>query len=184
MIGWATRYRRHNPIKAQRRQVQLSDKHVDHPHRVIFAHVIVQVLRTQDPLPAILTFDEALHPPVPTLCPPKDSNPAEVSTQPRATVRARGRHARRLSSADTGHSQGCAATNVLERLMRPPAIVVCDHARLVFRPDQASCVPSDIRISSHRPRRAPSRERQSSWSGLPRMTIVEANFVRSGCGQR
>jgi hypothetical protein len=62
MIGWATRHLRHNPIKTQRRQVQLSDKHVDHPHRVIFAHLIVQIVRKQEPLPAILTFDEALHP--------------------------------------------------------------------------------------------------------------------------
>jgi hypothetical protein len=36
------------------------DKHVNCPHRVIFAHVIVQLFSKQDPLLAILTFDEAL----------------------------------------------------------------------------------------------------------------------------
>jgi hypothetical protein len=53
MIGGTTRHFRHNPIKTQRRQVQLSDKYVNNPHRVILAHVVIQILRKQDPLPAI-----------------------------------------------------------------------------------------------------------------------------------
>ena len=49
------------PVEPQRPQVQLVDEHVDHPDRVLLRHVVIQILRKQNALPAILTLDEALH---------------------------------------------------------------------------------------------------------------------------
>ena len=36
---------RDNPAKAQAAKVKLIDKHIDHPHGIIFADVIIQMVR-------------------------------------------------------------------------------------------------------------------------------------------
>ena len=41
---------RHDPLEPERRQVQLIDEDVDHPDRVLLAHVVVQELRKQNAL--------------------------------------------------------------------------------------------------------------------------------------
>src|SRR5882762_7646315 len=42
-------------------QVELLDEYVDHSDRVLLRHIVVQELGKQNALPAVLTFDEALH---------------------------------------------------------------------------------------------------------------------------
>src|SRR5476651_82283 len=52
---------RHDAREPQRPKVQLLNEHVDHPNRVLFRHIIIQIFRKQDGPPAVLTLDEALH---------------------------------------------------------------------------------------------------------------------------
>ena len=61
MIGWAPGRLGNHPLEPKRPQIQLLDKHVDHSNRVLLRHIVVQELGKQNALPAILTFDEALH---------------------------------------------------------------------------------------------------------------------------
>ena len=61
MVGRPARRLRHNAREPQRRQVQLVDEHVDHPDRVVLRHIVIQILRKQNALPAVLTLDEATH---------------------------------------------------------------------------------------------------------------------------
>ena len=61
VIAGPARRLRHNPLEPQRPQVQLVDEHVDHPDRVLLRHIVVQIVRKQNALPAILTLDEATH---------------------------------------------------------------------------------------------------------------------------
>jgi len=61
MIGGPTGHLRHNTRKAQPPQIQLVDKHVDRPHRIVFTYVIVEELGQQNALPAVRPFDKALH---------------------------------------------------------------------------------------------------------------------------
>jgi hypothetical protein len=51
----------HDALEPQNPQVQLVDEHVNHPYRVVVRHVLIQKLRKQDTLPAILTLNETLH---------------------------------------------------------------------------------------------------------------------------
>ena len=61
MIGRATRHLRHNPIKAQRRQIQFINEGIDDADRVIFPDVVVQAIRQQDKLAPVLTLNKTLH---------------------------------------------------------------------------------------------------------------------------
>jgi hypothetical protein len=42
-------------------QIQLVDKHVDRPHRIVFTYAIVKELGQQNASPAVLALDKALH---------------------------------------------------------------------------------------------------------------------------
>ena len=80
MIGGPTGHLRHNTRKAQPPQIQLVDKHVDRPHRIVFTYVIVEELGEQNALPAVLPFDKALRQDPELIH--QDSNPTNVFTQP------------------------------------------------------------------------------------------------------
>ncbi len=61
MIGRAPGRLGNHPLEPKRPKVQLLDEHVDHSDRVLLRHIVVQELGKQNALPAVLTFDEALH---------------------------------------------------------------------------------------------------------------------------
>ncbi len=61
MVARTTRRRRNHPIEPERPKVQLVDEHLDRPDRILLGDPVVQVLRKQHALTAILTLDEALH---------------------------------------------------------------------------------------------------------------------------
>ena len=61
MIGWPSGRLGNHPLEPKRPQVQLLDEHVDHSDRVLLRHIVVQELGKQNALPAVPTFDEALH---------------------------------------------------------------------------------------------------------------------------
>jgi len=59
VIGRSSSRLRHDSRKPQHPKVKLVDKHVDHPNRVLFRDIVIQIFWKQDGLPAILTLDEA-----------------------------------------------------------------------------------------------------------------------------
>src|SRR4029450_9428770 len=61
MIGWPPGRLGNHPLEPKRHQVQCLNEYVDHSDRVLLRHVVVQELGKQNALPAVLTFDEALH---------------------------------------------------------------------------------------------------------------------------
>ena len=61
MVGRPTRRFRHDALKPQRPQIQFVDKDVDHPHRIVFSHVVVKELGQQNALRSVLALDKALH---------------------------------------------------------------------------------------------------------------------------
>src|ERR1700740_800805 len=58
--GTAGRFWNHT-VKAPRPEIQLIDKHVDHPHRVVLSNVVIQILGKQNALYTVFTLDEARH---------------------------------------------------------------------------------------------------------------------------
>src|SRR6201988_553107 len=48
-------------VKAQLPEIQLIDKHVDHPHRVVLSNVVIQILGKQNALYTVFNLDEARH---------------------------------------------------------------------------------------------------------------------------
>src|SRR5580704_8557086 len=82
MIGWTSGRFWNHTVKAQRPEIQLIDKHVDHPHRVVLSNVVIQILGKQNALYTVFTLDEARH-----LTPPariiQNYNSTGVFTQPR-----------------------------------------------------------------------------------------------------
>src|ERR1700688_3437006 len=48
-------------VKAQRPEIQLIDKHVDHPHRVVLSNVVIQILGKQNALYTVFSLNEARH---------------------------------------------------------------------------------------------------------------------------
>jgi hypothetical protein len=42
-------------------EIQLIDKHVDHPHRAVLSNVVIQILGKQNALPTVFTLDETRH---------------------------------------------------------------------------------------------------------------------------
>src|ERR1700730_9669057 len=61
MIGWTSGRFRNHTVKAQRPEIQLIDKPVDHPHRVVLSNVVIQILGKQNALYTVFTLDEARH---------------------------------------------------------------------------------------------------------------------------
>src|SRR4029077_8791343 len=61
MIGWPPGRLGNHPLEPKPHQVQFLNEYVDHSDRVLLRHVVVQELGKQNALPAVLTFDEALH---------------------------------------------------------------------------------------------------------------------------
>src|SRR5580704_13287859 len=104
MIGWTPGRFWNHTVKAQRPEIQLIDKHVDHPHRVVLSNEVIQILGKQNALSTDFTLDEARH-----LTPPariiqnynSNYNSTGVFTQPRweAVVRWRCRTSRSGSEA-------------------------------------------------------------------------------------
>ena len=81
MIGWTSGRFWNHTVKAQRPEIQLIDKHVDHPHRVVLSNVVIQILGKQNALYTVFTLNEARH-----LTPPariiQNYNSTGVFTQP------------------------------------------------------------------------------------------------------
>src|SRR3977135_71338 len=90
MIGWTSGRFWNHTVKAQRPEIQLIDKHVDHPHRVVLSNVVIQILGKQNALYTVFTLDEARH-----LIPPariiQNYNSTGVFTQPRPEAEVRSR---------------------------------------------------------------------------------------------
>src|ERR1700720_3671163 len=82
MIGWTSGRFWNHTVKAQRPEIQLIDKHVDHPHRIVLSNVVIQILGKQNALSTVFTLNEARH-----LTPPariiQNYNSTGVFTQPR-----------------------------------------------------------------------------------------------------
>jgi hypothetical protein len=58
---------------------------MDDADRIVFANEVIQTLRQQYELAAVLAFNETLHPRPPTRS-PEDSNSTAVFTQPRTST--------------------------------------------------------------------------------------------------
>src|ERR1700732_3680756 len=61
MIGGTSGRFWDHTVKAQRPEIQLIDKHVDHPNRVVLSNVVIQILGKQNALSTVFTLDEARH---------------------------------------------------------------------------------------------------------------------------
>src|SRR5580704_13476709 len=61
MIGWTSGRFWNNTAKAQRPEIQLIDKHDDHPHLIVLSNVVIQILGKQNTLYTVFTLDEARH---------------------------------------------------------------------------------------------------------------------------
>jgi hypothetical protein len=61
VIARTARRFRNNPVKPQGTQIQLADKDVYHPDRIVLRDVIIEILRKQNTLLAVFTLNEALH---------------------------------------------------------------------------------------------------------------------------
>src|SRR5882757_627178 len=61
MIGWTSGRFWDHTVKAQRPEIQLIDKHVDHPHRVVLSNEVIQILGKQNALYTVFTLNEARH---------------------------------------------------------------------------------------------------------------------------
>src|SRR3981189_3870672 len=61
MIGGTSGRFWNHTVKAQRPEIQLIDKHVDHPHRVVLSNVVIQILGKQNALYTVFTLNEARH---------------------------------------------------------------------------------------------------------------------------
>ncbi len=59
MIGRASRRRRCHTVEAERTQVQIIDEDIDHTHRVLLGHIVVETFGKQRRLPAVATLNEA-----------------------------------------------------------------------------------------------------------------------------
>jgi hypothetical protein len=44
------------------REVQLVDEPINNPNRIVFGHIVIQALRKQGGLLAVVPFNETLHP--------------------------------------------------------------------------------------------------------------------------
>jgi hypothetical protein len=84
MVGRTARRLHHDALKPQPPQIQLVDKHVDRPHRIVFTYVVVKELGQQNALRAVLALDKALIKNPDSIH--QDSNPTNVFTQPASEI--------------------------------------------------------------------------------------------------
>src|ERR1700720_1059750 len=82
MIGWTSGRFWNHTVKAHRPEIQLIDKHVDHPHRVVLSNVVIQILGKQKALSPVFPLNEARHLPPPARI-IQNYNSTGVFTQPR-----------------------------------------------------------------------------------------------------
>ena len=61
MVGRPPRPRRDQALEPQRRQVQLVDEHIDHPHLIVLANIVFQAVGQQRPLHPVLALNKAVH---------------------------------------------------------------------------------------------------------------------------
>ena len=61
MVGRPPGFRRLHTLEPEASQIKLFDEDIDHAHRVVLGHIVVQVLGKQRTLSAVLAFDKALH---------------------------------------------------------------------------------------------------------------------------
>jgi len=61
MIGRSPGRLRRNPVKSQAAKIELVDKNIDHPNRVVVTDPVFQPIRNQGALPAIHALDKTLH---------------------------------------------------------------------------------------------------------------------------
>ena len=61
MVGRPARRLRHDARKSQRMQIQFVDEDVDHPHRIVLSHVIVEELGEQNALRSVFALNKPLH---------------------------------------------------------------------------------------------------------------------------
>ena len=54
---------RRNPVKPQAAKIELIDKNITHPHRIVITDPIFQPIGKQSALPAIHALDKTLHQP-------------------------------------------------------------------------------------------------------------------------
>ena len=72
MVRGSARSGRIDALETQNLQVQLVDKDIDDPHRVVFADIVIKAFGQQRDLLSVLAFDESLH------APPRSKRVAEV----------------------------------------------------------------------------------------------------------
>jgi hypothetical protein len=61
VVGGATCLGRNNALEAKAPEVKFIDENIDHAHRILLRHVVVQTLREQCSLRALLTYHKTLH---------------------------------------------------------------------------------------------------------------------------
>ena len=62
MIAWPSRRRRLDPGKAKSAQIKHIDEGINRPNRISIIDEVIEALGQQCRLPAVHTFNEALHP--------------------------------------------------------------------------------------------------------------------------
>src|ERR1700731_79091 len=90
MIGWTSGRFWNHTVKAQRPEIQLIDKHVDHPPRAVLSNVVI--LGQQNALLTVFTLDETRH-----LTPRRKSS--KIITQQAFSHGCAGRPARRSGAS-------------------------------------------------------------------------------------
>src|ERR1700730_16528000 len=99
MIGWTSGRFWNHTVKAQRPEIQLIDKHVDHPHRVVLSNVVIQILGKQNALSTDFTL-----PPARII---QNYNSTGVFTQPRWSRHSLDHRSTRDRSRDKASSHCC-----------------------------------------------------------------------------
>src|SRR6202042_2320505 len=61
MVSWPSRRLRLFPAKAQLGQIKLIDKDIDRSNRIVLAQIVIQPLRKQSALTAVIANDKARH---------------------------------------------------------------------------------------------------------------------------
>src|SRR5258708_33915561 len=61
MVGWRSRRQRLETAEAERSQVKLINEDIDRPDRIVIAQIVIQPLRKQSALAAIIAHHKARH---------------------------------------------------------------------------------------------------------------------------
>jgi len=84
-IYWPARRLRHNPVKPQAAKIELIDKNIDNPNRIVGTDPVFQPIGKQGALATINAFNETLHdtlPPKHTGIIGSKKSAVDVFTQP------------------------------------------------------------------------------------------------------